>query len=134
MPIITLVDNEYITLEYWADKKIIRHTIHQPIDAEHLKAAMNAGTEALARYGACKWLSDDRKNGPLSPDLEAWGTNDWIPRTIAAGWKYWANITPKQLIAARTMNPVIAYLFEAGLHLRLFDDVQEAIRWLDGAR
>ncbi len=131
MPSITLIENEYITVEYWGDKKFIRHTIHQPIDPDHLKPALNTGTDALAQYGAHKWLSDDRKNGPLSSDLEAWGTNEWIPRTIAAGWQYWANVVPEQLIAAGTMLPAIEFLFNAGLRLMVFSTVEGAIQWLD---
>ena len=83
---IIIVDNEFITVRYLDDKKIIYHTIHKPVPTPYLSAATNAGTDALEKYGACKWLSDDRKNGPLSPETMEYGRTVWIPRTIAAGW------------------------------------------------
>ena len=61
---ITIASNEYITLEYISDKEIIFHTVHKPIGEEQvslLKTVLNAGTDALGKYGLSKWLSDDRK-------------------------------------------------------------------------
>jgi hypothetical protein len=131
MSSITIVENEYITVEYWIDKQLIRHTIHKPIDGETFKAALDAGTEALAKYQARKWLSDDRKNGPLPPETMNWAFNDWGPRTIAAGWQYWANVVPQELAAAGTLVPVIEHYHEKGLRMMVFSDVDPAIEWLD---
>jgi len=131
MSTITIVKNDYITVEYWDDKKIIYHVIHQPIDGETFKAALNAGTEALAKYSVDKWLSDDRKNGPLAPENLDWALNDWSPRTIAAGWRFWANVVPQELAAAGTLIPVIDHYFEIGLRMMVFSDVEKAIEWLD---
>jgi hypothetical protein len=131
MSSITIVDNEYITLQYLPDKKIIYHTVHKPIPDQPLKDAVNAGTEALKKYGACKWLSDDRKNGPVSPEIAEWGREDWNPRTIAAGWKYWANVVPEEVASAGALSPVIEALFELGLRMMVFTDLKSAFQWLD---
>ena len=128
---IIIIDNDYITVQYLPDKKIIQHTIHKPIDGQPLKDALNAGTEALKQYGACKWLSDDRKNGPLPQEMVEWGFNDWDARTIAAGWKYWADVVPQEMASAGTMIPVIQILFDMGLRMMVFTDLDKAIEWLD---
>jgi hypothetical protein len=130
LPII-IVDNEYTTVQYLPDKKIIYHTIHKPIDDQPLKDALNAGTDALEKYGACKWLSDDRKNGPLSAEMLEWGRNTWDVRTIAAGWKYWAEVVPEAVVSAGTMIPVIEALYELGLRMMVFTDLEKAFAWLD---
>jgi hypothetical protein len=133
MSAIILVNNPYITLEYRPDEKLIYHTIHQPIgpdQARMLIDTLNVGTDALKKYGASKWLSDDRLNGPLPDELIQWGFADWNARTIAAGWKYWANIVPQQLIAAGTLMPVIEDLHKFGLHMRVFTNVEEGLKWL----
>src|SRR5512146_773314 len=104
---INIVDNEYITLRYLPDKKVIYHTVHKPIADQPLREALDAGGAALKQYGACKWLSDDRLNGPLSPEVLEWSDKDWQPRTIAGGWKYWANVVPTELVAAGTLMPLI---------------------------
>lgn len=133
MTAISIVKNEYITLEYLPDKKLIYHIIHKPIggEPEMLKDALNAGTEALKKYGVCKWLSDDRKNGPLPPEVLEWGFSDWNARTIAAGWKYWANVVPQEMAAAGTLAPVIEDVYRYGLRMMVFTKVDEAFEWLD---
>lgn len=131
MEFITVVNNEFISVQYLPDKKIIYHVIHQPISGQPLRDALDAGTEALQRYGATKWLSDDRKNGPLPPEDAEWGFTVWQPRTIKSGWKYWALVVPKAIEAAGSMVPVMENLYELGLRMRVFTDVDEAFTWLD---
>lgn len=130
---ITLYNSEYITVEYWEDKKLIYHTIHQPISGqlEMFKAALNAGTAALEKYQVHKWLSDDRKNDPLTPEGNEWSFADWQPRTLKAGWKYWAAVVPQDLAAAGTLIPVIEELFKLGLRMMVFTSVEDGIAWLD---
>jgi len=128
---ITIHDSEYITVELFPEKKLIYHVIHKPTGGQPLRDALNAGTEALRTYGACKWLSDDRKNGPLSREDAEWGFNDWNRRTIDAGWKYWANVVPEEVVAAGSLMPAIDALFELGLRMMVFTDPQEAMEWLD---
>lgn len=132
MPNIILYNSPYITVEYWPDHKLIHHTIHQPM-SQHLetfKAALNAGTEGLQRYQVSKWLSDDRKNDSLTEEGSKWAFGDWQPRTMQAGWKYWATVVPEDLAAAGTLIPVIDVLFELGLRMRVFTSVEEATKWL----
>lgn len=131
MSSITLISNEYITIEYLTDKKMIYHTVHKPIGGPILREALNAGTAALEKYGACKWLSDDRLNGPLPTEDVEWGDNDWNPRTIKAGWKYWALVVPTEVIAAGAMAPVIQRLYELGLTMMVFPTVEKGMAWLE---
>lgn len=128
---ITIVDNEYITIEYIPEKKLIYHTIHQPVNGPKLRDALNLGTEALGKYGATKWLSDDRKNGPLPPEDIEWGFNDWNRRTAKLGWKYWAIVVPQEIAAADSLSPVIDDLYEVGLRMMVFTNLEEAFAWLD---
>jgi hypothetical protein len=131
MSAITLYSSEYITVEYLPDKKIIYHVVHKPIGGQHLRDDLNAGTAAMEKYGACKWLSDDRKNGPLPADDVEWGDKDWNPRTIKIGWKYWALVVPNEVISAGAMTPVIEHLYELGLVMRVFTTAEKAVQWLE---
>lgn len=130
---IVIYNSEYITVEYLPEKKLIYHVIHQPMSdqLDIFKAALNAGTEALERYKLTKWLSDDRKNDSLTDEGSKWAFGDWQPRTLKAGWKYWANVVPEDLAAAGTLIPVIDILFELGLRMRVFTSIEEATKWLD---
>ena len=131
MPPITVVENEYVTLQYLPDKKMLYHTVHKPVDEEVFKRSLNAGVDLFGKYEIHKWLSDDRKNGPLSDSFSQWAVSDWIPRAIAAGWKYWANVVPQELIAANTLSPLMDILFDQGLRMMVFKQPADAINWLD---
>ena len=128
---IVLTDTDYITVVYYTDRKIVHHTIHQPISGKPLREALNLGTATMAKYGACKWLSDDRLNGPLTPEDAEWGRVDWNARTIEAGWKYWANVVPYEVHAAGTLTPAIHHLYTLGLQMMVFTNLEEATEWLE---
>jgi hypothetical protein len=130
---IIVVDNEYITVRYLPDKKIVYHTVHKPIESRLFMEALDAGGEVLRQNGAHKWLSDDRKNGPLSPEMIA-GPKIWGPGMIAAGWKYWANVVPKDIMAAGALVPVMETLLELGLRMMVFTTVEDAFRWLESMK
>ena len=125
-----IVDNEFITLRYLPDKKIIYHTVHKPIESRLFMAAWDAGSEVLRKNGACKWLSDDRKIGPFGDELVA-GRKEWGAGLIAAGWKYWANVVPEETAAARKLVPVVDTLFDLGLHMMVSTNLDEAFQWLE---
>lgn len=129
---ITLYDSEYITVEYWEDKKLIYHVVHKPFSGqlETFKAALNSGTEALEKYQVHKWLSDNRKSDQFTEEGREW-FSEWQPRTIKAGWKYWATIVPQDLAAAGTLMPIIEQLYKFGLRMMVFTNVEEALEWLD---
>jgi hypothetical protein len=127
---LTILETEYITVRYLPDKKIIHHTVHKPIEAQPFMDALDAGGEVMRQYGACKWLSDDRKNGPLSPEMIA-GPEIWGPGMIAAGWKYWANVVPEAVASAGTLVPVMQTLFDLGLRMMVFTDLEKAFQWLE---
>ena len=128
---VVIYDDEFITVKYLDDKRIIYHTVHKLIEGQPLRDALVAGTEALKTYGACKWLSDDRLNGPLTPEDIEWGFINWNLPTIKAGWKFWAVVVPTELIAAGSMTQTINTLFDLGLRVMAFDNLKEAVEWLD---
>ena len=131
---VTVFDNEYIIVQYLPDKKCIYHEVRKPIPHLPLVDALNAGSAAIQKYGVCKWLSDDRKNGPLAKETQEFGFNDWGPRTIKAGWKYWADVVPKELVAAGALAPVMEAYFGLGLRMQVFSSVEEAQEWLDSLK
>jgi hypothetical protein len=127
---IIITDNAYVTLRYLPDQKVVHHTIHQVVDEAVFKKALTAGVAALKQYRISKWLSDDRNNGPFTPEFSGWAINEWIPSAIANGWKYWANVVPTDLAAAGTLAPFMDALYEMGLRMMVFTNVEEALTWL----
>lgn len=128
---ITVLDNEHITISYLPDKKIIYHTVHKPISGQVLRDSLLAGYEALQHYGATKWLSDDRQNGPMSDEDREWGEINLNRRSMEAGWKYWALVVPQVVAAAGSMASTMTSLYELGLRMMVFTELEPAFEWLD---
>jgi hypothetical protein len=55
--------------------------------------------EDVAGKRRTKWLSEDQTSSAMNKDFFEWGTTEWFPKTIAAGWKYWAIIQPNHIIS-----------------------------------
>ncbi len=130
---VTIYDDEYITLNYLPDKKMLFHTVHKPVGGQPLRDALLAGYEAIQKYGISKWLSDDRKNGPMSQEDQEWGNENLNKQAPEIGWKYWALVVPEQVVAAGSMLPTIEALYQLGqLRVQVFSNTDEAVNWLDG--
>jgi hypothetical protein len=128
---VIIVDTEYMTLKYLKDKRIVCHTIHKPVSGQALREILYAGTETLIKYGASKWLSDDRRNGALFIDDCDWGFNDWCRRTVECGWKFWALVVPQRTSDAGSMIPLVDDLSLLGLRMMVFSAPDPALAWLE---
>jgi hypothetical protein len=126
-----IIDNEYATLLYYPDTKIVAHKFHKFFTGRQLRDVLNKGTELLETHGAQKWLSDDRDFKALHPDDRVWGHTDWNPRTIKAGWKYWAVVVPHDAIGQMSTQRLVETFSKLGVEARTFTDPDEAMRWLE---
>ena len=91
---------------------------------------MNNGADTLKKYGATKWLSDDRENMALTPEDSQWATTNWFPRSVKEGWKTWALVVPTDTMAKLNMKEFVDQYFEQGLRIMVFTDPEEALQWL----
>lgn len=130
MPPITILDTPQITVWYHPDTKIVHHEIHQYLHGQDFHDALMAGVEAFKRYGARKWLSDDRKNPVLSPDDQQWARDVWGPAVTRAGWKYWAIVEPEGALARIRMKERADRYSKLGVTVKVFNDPGEAMKWL----
>lgn len=131
MPGTAIIQNEYATLVYYPNTKIVHHTFHQPISGEKFRAVLNTGAEVLQTNQAHKWLSDDRGNLALPIEDTAWSKNDWFPRAVQAGWKYWALVVPQDFMARVNLKEFVDSYLEQGLHIQVFTRPDEALHWLE---
>jgi len=131
MSTITVLDDEYVNLVYYPDKKIVHHTFHQTVQAEVFRNALNAGLEVFKQYDAHKWLSDDRKNSALPEDDTVWAKTVWFPQVLEAGWQYWALVWPAQTLAVLNLKEFIDEYRRFGLKTMVFKDTKPAMFWLE---
>jgi len=126
----TIIDTEYATLWYYPDLKLVHHVFHKFIHGQEFRNVLEKGLEVFKEHGANKWLSDDRKNSALPKEDSEWGIQDWNPRVMEAGWKYWAIVMPDKFVGQLNMQQFIDMYSELGLTIKIFDDAEEALTWL----
>lgn len=131
MPKETVIDNEYCAMWYYPDKKIVHHQIKKFIFGQTFYDFLLTGTSLLQKYGATKWLSDDRHSPVLRNEDIEWGAVNWFPQTAKAGWKYWAMVEPEKAIGKMTAEGLIERYSKLGITARLFTDLDEAMKWLE---
>ena len=130
---ITIVDNEYVTMQCSPEKGIIHHTFHKAISGEVFRDYLNTGVETMEEHGITKWLSDDRKNLVIPEDDIQWSLSDWGERALAAGWQYWAIVVPEDYDGREMMASLRKHYQNKGLHLQVFVTPEQAIKWLETA-
>ncbi len=126
----TIYSSDYISVIYHPETKIVHHTFHKAMPGSELRAALNAGTNFLRRYGVTKWLSDERQNRGLAPEDVQYQITDWAPRTAKAGWKYWAIVVPQSFEGKADIMSVVQASYDLGIRSMVFTTVQEALDWL----
>lgn len=125
-----ILSNQYATLRYYPQEKIIHHVFHRPSSGPEFRAVLDAGVDTLARNEAVKWLSDDRNNANLSEADLQWTMSEWFPRATQTGWKFWALVVPVEALARLSVAEFVDRYYEVGIKLMLFMDPDLAWRWL----
>jgi hypothetical protein len=126
-----IIESDAVSLRYYPHTKIVHHELRRFVHGEEFRQVLEKGLEVFKQRGACKWLSDDRGNGALKPTDAEWALNDWAPRVMAAGWKFWAVVMPEKVIGQMNMKRWIATYSEQGVTAMAFSDPVEAMTWLE---
>ena len=127
---ITIIENEYATLVYHPDTKIVHHTFLKPIAGDEFRAVLNAGIKILKENQAHKWLSDNRANSVLPDEDANWAKTDWFPRAARYGWKYWAMVVPQETAGRINVKQFVDAYIERGLRVMVFSKPEKAMEWL----
>jgi hypothetical protein len=131
MSVEVILDNEYVTLWYYPEAGIVHHKFKKYIHGERFREAITRAIETLEQRGGNKWLADDRLNSALSKDEYNWVSTVANPRMLAAGWKYWALIYPDKKPGRTNLDYYVRASSGYGIFAQAFDDVAEAVKWLE---
>jgi hypothetical protein len=126
-----ILDNEYMTVWYYPQKKIVHHQMHKFTYGQALRDGLSAGAAIFEERGAQKFLADDRKNTGLGKDDMNWTATVWRPRVKKAGLKYWAIVLPEKILGQMSMKRIIEEYANTGVTVKIFGDPDEAMRWLE---
>jgi hypothetical protein len=128
---ISIIDNEVISLWVSPSRRMIHHVMKAYCHGDKFRETLTRGADALERYRAIKWLSDDRANGALPTEDTDWAEQTWFPKVKAAGWKYWAVVQPTKVIGQLNLARLVKRYAELGINAQIFSEPDEAIKWLD---
>ncbi len=134
MPVITVMEDANISMWYHPESKILHHQTHQYFCGEPFRDALNKGVEIFEKYGARKWLSDDRETPALAKEDLEWGDRDWFPRVARLGWRYWAIVLPENSVGQRTLIRLSETYSARGVVTRFFSSCEDAQTWLEQCR
>ncbi len=119
-----------VVMWYHPDSKIVHHQIKKFAFGKEFRDFLLAGTAAMGKYKATKWLSDDRSNTALAKEDLDWAQTNWFPQTVAAGWKHWAIVQPEKTLGKMAMDRLVKDYLMAGINAKFFSDPEEAMKWL----
>ncbi|HEQ71555.1 MAG TPA: hypothetical protein ENN69_03620 [Spirochaetia bacterium] len=127
-----VVDTPNACLWYYPDTKIIHHKFKQFMHGKEFRDFMTKAADTFIEKGSVKWLSDDRGNSALKQDDIQWGLENWTPRVMQGGWKYWALLMPDKALGKMNMRHLVEEYGKRGVTVEIFDDLEEAYAWLAG--
>mgnify|MGYP003531402513 CR=1 FL=1 len=132
MSTVTVVSNQYYDLLFHEDIKLVHHIYKPAMSSAQVKELLTAGTDLMEKYGATKWLSDNRQLvNTFSDDVAQWVNNVWLPRTIKAGWKYWAMVVPESVIGRADHVKYVESFYNTGIWVTVYTDVESAMKWIE---
>jgi hypothetical protein len=124
-------DTPSVTVWYHSDSNIVHSHVRKFVTGKEFQDFLMAGYGVLVKNRAKKWLSDDRSNSVLRQDDVEWGNQNWLPKCVAAGWKYWAIVQPEKVLASAPMERLVEDFKKLGITSRFFSDPIAAMAWLE---
>ena len=126
----TIVDNEYATLTYHPQTRILHNQLKKLPPVETMKDLLNKACEAMKSHHATKFLTDARNSATLPKEFDEWRQNDWLPRMVSAGWKFWAPVFPVSTITKMHIQRFSQGFEAVGVKVHPCADPAEGITWL----
>jgi hypothetical protein len=125
-----IFQNDHLTLWYYPELKIVHHQMVHAPTSEEFRELLSRGAETLERFGAIKWLSDDRGNTLLKPQDEEWADTEWLPRALRAGFKFWGIVLPQAAIGKLNLQRIASQHARRGVVSRIETMPYPAFEWL----
>ncbi len=123
--------NETATTVFYPVVNVVHNTFRGKPTSENFREALIAGVDVMKEYGATKWLSDDRENEiGFSVEDDEWADKVWFPKMQEVGWTTWAMVVPNVVKARMNVKDVIDKIYERGVRIAVFTDLNEALQWL----
>lgn len=104
-----------------------------PVRDALVRDLYKAATEALHQRGITRIMSDHRHMPPLSPALQRWLSDEWVPSAVReAGYNRGAVVQAYNLFNRLATDQIVTQLnnAQAPVQVEYFDNDYDAERWL----
>ena len=125
-----ILQNDSVVLWYYPELKMIHHRMVKTPTSEAFRELLSEGAYLVERFRAPKWLSDDRGNTVLRDFDEQWAQEEWLPRVLRGGFKYWAIVLPTAAIGKLNMRRLAADHARRGIISCVESTPERAFDWL----
>lgn len=125
-----IYDSEGGKIEWLSNGKVLVKTIKSFIRDQELRDFFNAGYEQVKKQNGKKWLSNNANLIVYKADDIDWINEDWLPRMLKAGWKYWAVIEPTKATGNVSMMSFLEFYKKQGITLKIFHTMEDAVAWI----
>jgi hypothetical protein len=126
-----IVDSPWASLWYHPRSKIVHHQFKRYARGDEFRSILEKGRELVIKYGAAKWLSDDRANGPLTPADADWVGQHWAPAMLRTRWRFWSVVLPAKVPGQMYMRRRMEAYAKQGVVSRAFTSPEAALAWLE---
>ena len=124
-------DHPNCKIYYVADKGYIHSAWEGFAPSQIFREGSDKIIELMEKYKVGKLFIDAQKSGLASPEDQAWMLNDWTPRAIAANYKAYAYILPKDIFGKFSSSRVIQQVNSNNPVTSIMtDNAEEALTWL----
>ena len=127
-----IFDNNSMAIFYYTDKKILVQETLKFATSEERREALGEGLKIIERDRVTKWLTNNKSGSAIPQEDIDWGINEWFPRAIKAGLKYWAVILPEKAVGKLSGKKMVEALIARGITVKTFQTEEDAVNWLDG--
>jgi hypothetical protein len=119
----------FLTMTYEPQHHLTYNVWHGYLTLESIMNGSNVGIEFLAQT-RCPYLLNDNTlvTGPWNHAV-AWIAQDWTPRAIAQGLRYFAHVVSPESFAALSAEALVSSVGDQ-FELRIFDNIVAARQWL----
>ena len=107
------------------------HWSGQPHTVAETQAMLTAASDALARYGWGRVLTNQTAMLPFSPQEQQWITQEWLPAAVrTSGYRFGAVVVSANVLTRLATAFVTTNFSDLPLRYRSFDAEAEAVAWL----
>ncbi|WP_439880057.1 hypothetical protein ACSX1A_12910 [Pontibacter sp. MBLB2868] len=122
-------DKLYLTIYYDQQNDWIYNKWEGYITPDNVKLGCLAILDAFAKFHTSYGLNDNKEVVGTWDQAVNWIDEEWTPRAIALGLRYFSHVVDKDAFAAASAADLLSRV-EDKIYMRIFENVVDARQWL----